>query len=608
MTYDPIDTNDDGVVDADVDNQSVSTEKLSSGSSEADVILTKDEGGTVYAVGMDGVISSGTDAVTVAQQGYDYLAQTMGGHFRFSPHEWTFSNAFEHWQSGISVTAPGAKFQSDGVYTGYLFKWYTIDGQTTTGDPDNIYNTYLDHIWIEAQGQCKGIFCETLLTSALGPNVYVHDTDGAGIRLSSTIRHCNFFSPKLRYCGNQSEASLHIEPLTDLSWENDGSNNVFFWGPSIVYAPYCHINVTSDLSKNSRPDRNINFYAGQIHGNFAGSYNRSTRDHLVKIHGAHNVTFNNSALRGAQPGDALAHIDTGPDGTVPDTPKFQGVTFDQPSGYGLQFAAPPTSSAHVEGCSFGEGQASDGISKIADWGTGDYDLVWDNNTWDSKNPVPFVGTAPNIISRSQDKRIIEGFIETWDDSRLNKRSVSQSLVNKADVGENNGPSERMLQPIPRYFARTGSPSTDPTTNHLRLPAGDTTEQSLQADVDFLATAGSWEFDVEMVSAPTSGYLSLEFWRGDTSNKFYLLIRADGSSELKKVDGGSVSVLISGSTSIDTSEHTYRVSRSKSRDWELFVDGASQGTAHDELLPPRPRHMRFDSTLDAAVDINEMVFY
>jgi len=72
MTYDPIDTNDDGVVDADVENQSVSTEEATINSYEAAPQYVSGEGNvTAPSVAVGNQLGVGL------QSGARYIARTL---------------------------------------------------------------------------------------------------------------------------------------------------------------------------------------------------------------------------------------------------------------------------------------------------------------------------------------------------------------------------------------------------------------------------------------------------------------------------------------------------------------------------------------------------
>jgi hypothetical protein len=116
--------------------------------------------------------------------------------------------------------------------------------------------------------------------------------------------------------------------------------------------------------------------------------------------------------------------------------------------------------------------------------------------------------------------------------------------------------------------------------------------------------GSWEIDWQFVSDPTSGYLFIEFLLQDSSNRYEVLVGNGGTHQVKKHQGGSNIGIVSGSHPDDTNLHTTRVTRDSDGNWELFLDGSSQGTATDTFLPD-VNFFRIESSLNADVDIHEI---
>jgi len=116
--------------------------------------------------------------------------------------------------------------------------------------------------------------------------------------------------------------------------------------------------------------------------------------------------------------------------------------------------------------------------------------------------------------------------------------------------------------------------------------------------------GYWEVDWEFVSDPTSGFLFIEFLLEDADNRVEVLVGHGGTHRLRYQDGGATTDLVNGSKPDDTNRHTTRVERDRDGNWELFLDGSSQGTATDAFLPT-VSSFRFEFSADADCDIHQI---
>lgn len=127
----------------------------------------------------------------------------------------------------------------------------------------------------------------------------------------------------------------------------------------------------------------------------------------------------------------------------------------------------------------------------------------------------------------------------------------------------------------------GSPEI--SNGSLLLPGGSNNDQWVLNDrFDFIV--GDFSFDFEFPSGMSSGYLAFLFARVDSSNKWFVQVDPGGSFYLGKEDSGNVTSVINGFWPDDTDNHKVRVTRDESDNWELFIDGNSQGTATDSYKP------------------------
>lgn len=92
-------------------------------------------------------------------------------------------------------------------------------------------------------------------------------------------------------------------------------------------------------------------------------------------------------------------------------------------------------------------------------------------------------------------------------------------------------------------------------------------------------SGSHFFDVQLITDDTStSRPSGNKWIGRSEDD-------GGGTELLKVNSGSTTTVISDGTNVDDgSDHTQKVTRDSSDNWEMFVDGSSIGTATDSFSP------------------------
>lgn len=167
-----------------------------------------------------------------------------------------------------------------------------------------------------------------------------------------------------------------------------------------------------------------------------------------------------------------------------------------------------------------------------------------------------------------------------------------------------GPSKNYRGYVrPRWRSAGGSPTV--SNGELVLPPGDTTTQIAVAENIALET-GTWEFDFQFSSTPGFSH-RFDFIREDGSNVWFIESQSGGGFVLKKYEAGALNTVISGSWSPDTSPKTCKVTRDESGNWELFVNGTSQGTATDTFLPDGQR-IRVVNQNTSELTVSEIRFH
>ena len=133
---------------------------------------------------------------------------------------------------------------------------------------------------------------------------------------------------------------------------------------------------------------------------------------------------------------------------------------------------------------------------------------------------------------------------------------------------------------PEWETTAGSPTANGRA--LKLSGGD------EMETPTVIESGAWELrgvEFTQEGPDANRNLSVRFMYEDGDN-FWQLITDTGSAQewrLGYLDGGAFTELITGSTDL-TNAHSVRAERSDSGEWELFIDGASVGTATDAFLP------------------------
>jgi len=133
---------------------------------------------------------------------------------------------------------------------------------------------------------------------------------------------------------------------------------------------------------------------------------------------------------------------------------------------------------------------------------------------------------------------------------------------------------------PEWSVDSGGPSA--SGEEIVLPAGDSTNQIISTPLsnDKLR----WDFEFECQSTPSFGRLGIQLLWESNNDVYQVDIQGNGTYRIQKREGGTGSVIIDGTWDGDAQRHTGAVEHDGNGNWELFYDGASQGTASDSYLP------------------------
>jgi len=96
------------------------------------------------------------------------------------------------------------------------------------------------------------------------------------------------------------------------------------------------------------------------------------------------------------------------------------------------------------------------------------------------------------------------------------------------------------------------------------------------------TIGAWEWKYQYSTlGSTPGYDGFKFMMVDGSNSYYMGLAGEtGYGDLRKVVGGTDSIILDCSLVQDTDEHLVKVTRDSDGNFEVFQDGVSKGTVTD----------------------------
>jgi hypothetical protein len=211
-----------------------------------------------------------------------------------------------------------------------------------------------------------------------------------------------------------------------------------------------------------------------------------------------------------------------------------------------------------------------------------------------------VADNDNLTERvsGESDRILGGtqwyLIDDFGDGTLTGRTdpITGKYVSPVD-----GAADSLYRP---EWSQLGSPSV--SGGVLSLSAGDSTPQGVNLSTD--VSVGEWSFEFEFSSDPTASGLYYRIIRQDGNNQIRVEVFNDGNIKIQKVDGGTISTLISGTWGSDTSTHTLRATRDQRGNMELFLDGTSQGTATDSFLPSIG-DLEIANLTDSAVSVDDV---
>jgi len=211
------------------------------------------------------------------------------------------------------------------------------------------------------------------------------------------------------------------------------------------------------------------------------------------------------------------------------------------------------------------------ISKINDIIT--HDNISDSRAQERLNTTDY-GTRDLTAANS----VIRVFGDDWEDNTITDRD-DRATTAAANLGAN----EFAQKFRPEWTAGSGKASASEGT--LKTP-----DIAISPEVftpsDF--TVGTWEIDFRwMGTVGDYGAGNFRFIFQDSDN-LWRIYRVDSSNDeykLGKVDGGTVTGdVISTTHAHDEDWHDWKVTRDSDGNWELFYDGASDGTSTDTFLP------------------------
>ncbi|WP_276301104.1 hypothetical protein [Halorussus lipolyticus] len=208
-----------------------------------------------------------------------------------------------------------------------------------------------------------------------------------------------------------------------------------------------------------------------------------------------------------------------------------------------------------------------------------------------------VTDLPNTVGSSA-PRLSNYFYDDFEDGSLRDRVGRRTgqYVSSDEPG-------RVYAGVERPIWKTGDGSPSVSNGALEMPAADTTNQFVVA-TPYRFEVGTYEFTFQFSSTPSTGRVRFEFLTETAAKWVQIIVDPDGTLRLERNDGTGKTTIISGSWNGDTNQHTAKATRDESGNYELFVDGTSQGTASDTYLPNAKR-VRLINTSDATVSIDRV---
>jgi len=196
------------------------------------------------------------------------------------------------------------------------------------------------------------------------------------------------------------------------------------------------------------------------------------------------------------------------------------------------------------------------------------DIITHDNIEDSGAQQIVGNTDPGTRDLTDADSIYE-LLDDWEDNNLLSRQDAETTPTDftnlfAQLGHFR----------PRWTKESGSPSANGGV--LVLTAGDATIQAVGLDTTFFV--GTWETDMQKQGDGTTGTPLIPRFRSGGANKYGLQWVYDDTFRLyDDVDNANV---ISATHAEDTDWHTGKVTRDSDGNWEIFWEGASDGTGTD----------------------------
>lgn len=198
--------------------------------------------------------------------------------------------------------------------------------------------------------------------------------------------------------------------------------------------------------------------------------------------------------------------------------------------------------------------------------------------------------------------------DDWGDNALSSRTGAADGA-YAHPAANEAGDTLIGRYRPNWAVESGSPSA--TNNELQLPDGSTTEQTVSTPSEM--TTGSFEIKYQFAANPSNGALHYSVLCSDfslvanvtTDSGYEARTVHNGDYNLTRRDSGSATDIIVSSWSVDTNQHTKRVTRNSYSSFELFLDGASKGTATDGTFTESVVQFIGNNSTDR-VDIDDLV--
>ena len=157
-------------------------------------------------------------------------------------------------------------------------------------------------------------------------------------------------------------------------------------------------------------------------------------------------------------------------------------------------------------------------------------------------------------------------LDDWDDNKL----TSRDGVGTTSTGFTNEFAQKNKF-RPEWTTVTGTPSAS---------GGVMVLQSAEVSTPSTFAVGSWEIKYQFASNSDTVTRPIEIYN-DSSNFYWLRIDDDSQGtdwDVYKTIAGAGAVLIDTSASNDIAQHTTKLTRDSSGNFEIFLDGVSKGTA------------------------------